>query len=262
MSLLVLVVSVLFIFYKTYRFYANKSEKKIEPKQAQSLEKKQNIEKIPKEPEQIYRLQTHKMKYLLYDARSDLKSDLKYLYYEVIVNNFWINEPFHSKFYEILLMFDRNELMVVDKNTKVITMNIRDSNNKMIKSKAYQVFEAKNIVEVTIDEAMSDILRFEKQEAQTIVIAICIIVLEKSLHYLSREMPQWIIADLLKNYEHANDVKCILDLNDKKDHRLFFVQKAFQEAFQICETEPYNDSETSDPFYILKKLPPKYLREI
>lgn len=54
---------------------------------------------IEKEPKKIYELQTHKVKYQIYDYSKNLTYEFRDLYVDIVLNNLWINEPFHSTFY-------------------------------------------------------------------------------------------------------------------------------------------------------------------
>lgn len=174
--------------YSAYRVYKALNEKNkisesqnLEPLQEQ---KNQDSKILEKKPEPVYQLQTHKVKYWLYNPAYGLITyGLIGLYNELVVKNLWINEPFHSKFYEILMVLDKNEFMIIDPHSRVITMNVRGRDNKVSTSKSFQVFATKDIIEATLQNAMSDIVRFNKHDAQHIVLAICVIALEQSLHY-------------------------------------------------------------------------------
>ena len=263
---LIIITSMLLLAYSIYRvskyiYYKAKELIKIIPKQQTQLSNKEVTEEVPL-PEPVYQLQTHKIQYWLYVPNRDLKSDLIFLYKNVVQENLWINEPFHSAFYKILLILNQNEFMIIDSSSKIITMNLRDKHNQMSTSKSFQVFATKNIVQTSIRVAMNNILRFNKSDAQNILIAICIIALEKSLHYLSKEVPKNAIKNLLQDYEHADDVKYIISLIKEKNQMLKFVQIAFKEAFEITKTDVYNDSEVPRPLLLPNELPEKYLQEI
>lgn len=211
--------------------------------------------------EAVYQLQTHKVKYWLYNSYCDLKTySLRHLYHDIVVKNLWINEPFHSKFYEILMILDKNELMMIDPHSRVITMNVRGKDNKVTTSKSFQVFATRDIVVNTLSNAMSDIVRFNKHDAQHIVIAICLIALEQSLHYQSHEISFDTVKTMWKDYEFTEDIYHITTLLKEQNEQLQFVNKAFQIAFETTQTEAYNDSEASNPLQLPTKLPQKVLK--
>lgn len=218
------------------------------------------VEESNQEP--IYQLQTHKVKYWLYNYCALESYSLRYLYHKLVVTNLWINEPFHSKFYEILIVLDKNEFMIIDPNSRVITMNVRGENNQLTTSRSFQVFATRDIIDATVRNAMSEIVRFNQYDAQHIVIAICALALEQSLHYQSHEVALDIIKNVLKDYEHTEDIHSISTLLKEADEQLQFVNKAFQMAFETTQTEAYNDSEVSKPLQLPIKLPQKILKEV
>ena len=212
--------------------------------------------------ELVYKLNTDKIKFRLYDAKWALDYKSYELYKNIIYESLLINEPFYTKFYMFLLTLEKNNFMIIDKNTNVITVNTRDKNNKMHTSKSYQVFSVQDISIVTIKCALDNILKFQKSDVQNIIIAIFVIVLKQSVHYLSREAPIATIENLLDNYQYKKDVEFIISLIEQKDNQVTFVHKALAKAFNICNTFPFNDSELSPSVQIPNHLPIKYLQSI
>lgn len=252
--------------YSAYRVHQSSNEKNkiIESQNLEPLQEEKNQDSKVKESNQelVYQLQTHHVKYWLYNY-CDLESyNLRYLYHDIVVKNLWINEPFHTKFYEILIVLDKNEFMMIDPHSRVITMNVRGKDNKVSTSKSFQVFATRDIIEATLQNAMSDIVRFNKHDAQHIVLAICVIALEQSLHYQSHEASLDTVKTRLKDYEFTEDIYHITSLLEGQNEQLKFVNKAFQMAFTTTQTEAYNDSEVSKPLQLPTKLPQKVLQEV
>jgi hypothetical protein len=214
------------------------------------------------EPEEnpIYRLQTHTIRYWLY--RNGLSHIINGLYQDVVVSNLWINEPFHSKLYEILFLLDRNEFMIPDPTSKVFTLHMKNNKGEVETSKSYQVFSTQKILESVLSQTITSIIKYPKTDAQNIVISICIIVIEQSIHYRSQENSKKVLKHILHDYEHIAKVKHIIDLINIGNSSFKFIQTAFTEAFNYVETEPYNDSQTLPVLQIVHKLPQKILREI
>ncbi|WP_041963807.1 hypothetical protein [Sulfurospirillum cavolei] len=257
---------VLFGGYGAYRVYKALNEKThISQSQNLNLSQKQKAQdsKIEKrKPEPAYQLQTHNIKYWLYNPSYSFKSyGLIGLYNDLVVKNLWINEPFHSKFYEILMILDKNEFMIADPHSRVITMNVRGKDNQLTTSKSFQVFATRDIVVATFNNAMSDIVRFDKHDAQNIAIAMCVIALEQSLHYQSNEASLDTIKTILNGYAFTEDVHYISDLVKESDKQLQFVNKAYKIAFQTSSTYAYNDSEVPKALQLPIKLPQKVLKE-
>lgn len=250
--------------YKVYKTFNEKTQIS-ESENIRSLqEQKTKDSKIEEsKPEPVFKLQTHNIKYWLYNPSYSLRTyGLIGLYNDLVMKNLWINEPFHSKFYEILMILDKNEFMILDPHSRVITMNVRGKDNKVSTSKSFQVFSTKNIVVATLNNAMSDIIRFNQHDAQHIVLAICVIALEQSLHYQSPEVALNTVKTILKDYEFTEGIRCIMDIVEDKDEELKFVDNAFQIAFQISCTYAYNDSEVPKSLQLPTKLPQKMLKEV
>lgn len=235
---------------------------RIEPIKAQcKIESATVVDEKPKK-QIMYQLNTTMVKFCLYNAKRDLNPKLSRLYQTIIADNLWINEPFYSEFYRFLLVLEQNNFMIIDKNSNAITVNMRDKNNKMQVSKAYQVFSVQDIAIETIRYALYKILDFQKSDSQNIVIAIFVIVLKQSVHYLSHETPLATIDSLLNNYQYKKNVEHIILLIEQKDSKMIFVHNALAKAFEVCSTFPFNDSELPEPLQIPTKLPVKYLQEI
>jgi len=208
----------------------------------------------------LYQLNTHKIRLTLYNYRRDLKKFI-YLYEQVVVSNYWVDEPFYSKFYELLLIFEQNNFMIVDENAKVITMNLRIHNNKVETSRAFEVYSSADIIDFIIRTSMENILQFTQEDAQNIVIAICLFILEKSIHYLSQEVAKTLVIELFHDYKKAQNIRKIAELINEKTSALLFVSDAFEQALNTVETYPYNDSEVHKPLQLPRKLPQKFLQE-
>ena len=216
-----------------------------------------------KKPEPMYQLQTHKIKYHVYSMSKLQDYGCKDLYSTFVLDGLWMNEPFHTTFYKILLLLDKNDLMIIDPNSEVLILNIRDRHtNKMIISKSYKVFSTKDIINATLIEVMKSILRFQKYDAQNILLAICAIALQDSIHYIFKDEFKNTIEDLFKDYKYEDVVRAMIDLIKEKNEKLLFVDNAFKEAFLSTQSEPYNDSVEPLLSQLPSKLPQKILQHI
>lgn len=265
-EILVILFLIMLIFtigkiFKSKQIQKNKKELEANSfNEAKEIHSEENISNdfIEKEPEKIYQLQTHKVKYLIYDYSKNLTYEFTDLYVNIILNNLWINEPFHSIFYKLLILFDKDEFIIKDKNSKVLTLNTRDKySNTMIVSKSYQVFSSKKILKITLLKALNEIIKFRKDDAQNIILAICIITLQKSLHFSNGKISNDFVDKLL-----TTNIKDIISMIEKKHHQLLFVEDSFLFAFLNTRTEPYNDSEELSFVKIPTNLPKKVLTQI
>lgn len=268
-----MVVGTIFLFYYLYKIYKHNLEEVA--KEKERLQKQNDLqialqntmneeitEEVEPEPEKFYELNTHKVRYALYNPSFEGLHEFRAIYKLVVHNNLWINEPFHSKFYEFLMLINDNQFMIIDPYSKVITMNVRDKYNKVQTSKSYQVYSTKDIIKHMIFYCMEDIAKFNKKDAQNLVISIFIVALKQSVHYLSKNVPQNIIDKMLEGYEKASAIKHIIQILESKNEKVYFIQEAFYDALSVVETLPYNDSEIPKPLEIRKELPQKLLQSV
>ena len=266
--ILIVVVTTMFLFYFLYKRYKQQQNNKKTQQEKEyqyyleNLQKKLINEEINKESERVYKLNTHKVQDSLYYPIYDGLHDFISIYELVIHDNLWINEPFHTKFYEFCMIINDNDFMIIDPSSKVITMNIRDKCNKVQTSKSYQVFSTKDIIKYVIRYCITDIKSYNKIEAQNLVISIFVILLKQSVHYLSHELSENIIDKMLSNYEYAQEIRDIVLLIGKKDSHFYFIQESIYYAFTMVETLPYNDSEIPKLIKTREKQPIKLLQKI
>lgn len=268
-----MIIGTIFLFYylyKMYKLYQEEVAKEKEHLQEQNylqmaLQEAINeeiTEEVEPEPEKFYELNTHKVRYALYNPSFEGLHEFRAIYKLVVHDNLWINEPFHSKFYEFLMLINDNQFMIIDPYSKVITMNVRDKYNKVQTSKSYQVYSTKDIIKHMIPYCMDDITKFNKKHAQIILLSIFIVALKQSVHYLSKNVPQNIIDEMLKDYKEAPMIRNLVHMVETKKEKVYFIQEALYDAFSMVETLPYNDSEVPKPLEIRKELPQKLLQSV
>jgi hypothetical protein len=222
----------------------------------------ERLEEIIPSPEPIYRLQTHAIKYLIYnpDYLNHYKS--RELYQMIILQNHWFNDLFYPIVFKILLLIDKDEFFIKDPNSRVIITNLREKNNQMKKIKSYQVFSSLEIVKSFFDYAIEDILKFKKDDAQDITLACFLMILSKSKHF--ETLKNYNLDDLyLENYERKVEVKHILDLIKTNDDQLKFIQESLLKVFNTTRQKPYVEKPNEVlQVQSLPKLPPKILMHI
>jgi hypothetical protein len=151
--------------------------------------------------------------------------------------------------------------MIVDFNAKKVTMDLRDTNNKVHTSIAYQVFNTRDIIKFVLIEIIADITWHKKEEAQNILIALLIYSLHQSVYALSNKATNDIIDEVMKDYQHTVAVFKIVGLITDRSYELF-ITYAFEKAFHEIDTLPYNDRQSVKPLQIFRVLPKKNLQTI
>jgi hypothetical protein len=251
-----IIILILMIFYLLREYYRIR-EKELREKQKNDPYKKNYKLNYKKDSYSvILRGQTENVRYYLFDTII-LRKELKSIYQRLIKNNLWLNEPFHSKLFELLLILNSNSFMIPDPNSRIITMYY---NGKT--SKSFQVFSTIDVIDFVIEDTTFKINTFSKHDAQNITLAIFIIAIEKSLHYKSKIDSKNIIDKLLKEYKCKEYVYCIINLIKDENTTLDFVNDSFNIAIYLCKTYPYNTSEIKKEYKLDLKLPKRRLEQI
>jgi len=209
-----------------------------------------------------YPLQTDSIKLSLYQFPYDFKPALSSLYRRIIVVNQWIHEPFHTQFYQTLVILNQNNLMIIDSKLPVIKMNFRDQSNQVVTSKSYQVYATDDIVVESISNCLKEIQTYCIKDAHNIIIAICIVIINQSVYFNSKDEVNKTSEHILANYKYAEDVRYIIDLILKKNTQIDFIAQGIKEAFSSVSTEPYNNSEVAAPLQLEFKAVEKHLMKI
>lgn len=134
--------------------------------------KKESVKPIIK-----YELNTSPIKLDLYP----FSYTFKHLYKNIIVDRYWINEPFHSKFVEILYAINSCQLWIKSPKTKEIIVNIRGINEQEFQARSLKALNLNEIIRNSIFE-MSDIVQsvLSKKQTQTLLLTMMIYILSKA----------------------------------------------------------------------------------
>jgi hypothetical protein len=255
LALLCLMVLVLFWLYNKL-FEEKYEKKKPQGKEAPPVIINKKVENTSKPRNEVI-IKPSKMRYLLFN-KYELGFHSSFLYEKIVIKNLWIDEPFHTSFYNVLLFLKNNNFFIKDKNSKVLTLFLRDDKNKTLKSNSYQVFSAQEILIFVLENSLTDIYKFKDKNAKDIVLAICVLTFHKSQHFLSLKNPN----NLINEFIDIDKIQYILDLIEENDERLLFIKSSFKMAFLDSETYPYIDNLKQEKLQISYSTPQKYLQEI
>jgi len=234
-------------------FFSKGSEEK--PKEQKK--KKNSIFKEPevvveKEPPLSQPLPTEEVRYWLYDSPREILSAYK----SIVHNNLWVNESFHSCFYHFLIFIFENKFAIIDKNTDVLNMSIKNKDAAINNSQAFQVYDVTDLLRAIFFEITNKISSFNKEYAQKLAIAIIIVALRKTLQLEAFSKD---IDVLLKKYQFQEDILDIVLLIENKDKRFDFINQEFDDAFKKVKTTSFTVTNNKLPSKISTKLPEKQL---
>ncbi|MEA2018806.1 MAG: hypothetical protein U9N59_10200, partial [Campylobacterota bacterium] len=188
-----------------------------------------------------YHLNTDNVRYNLYDS-SHFSFLTKKLYSAFIKETLWIKEPFYTAFYKILNMIDRDTLMIRDFNSQVIILNIRDENGNDTVSESFEVISSKEYLANTVIYCEKTIKKFNKNDAQCIILAISFIVFKKSIHFQNTSLND-IIDEVFQDEKYFKKVQDVISFIESNNEQVSFINDALISVYKTLERYPYNTSE-------------------
>ena len=238
-----------------FYFYIKNEPKLKEPETTQIRLEPKNT---PEPKAIIYNLQTHELKYWIYNARELDHYNSMSLYRLTVTNNLWMNEPYHSTVFSIIKKLDEDILFCKSNNTEVKVANIRNNANKIVKVINYKVVSVLEILFYIFNQNIKIISSFRQKDAQKLTLAIFVFVVSKSKHFESFNAID-VSRILLKDYGKTKGVNTIVEMIERKENKLLFVEKSFLIALENMQSQPYADYGQELKFVISQKLPEKNL---
>ena len=128
----------------------------------------------------FYELNTHNVKISLYPSSTFSNYKMQNLYEEIIVKNYWIDEPFHSSFVKILYCISENDFWIKSLKSKEIIINFRGLDDKELRDTALHVLDLREVlcdVVVEVDRYVHRIL--SKQDTHILLLGSMIYTISK-----------------------------------------------------------------------------------
>ena len=148
----ILSLAFLWLVVKKFFFATAKNKEVLEKETMQEIAKEEVIkeeiveEVIKKEVEVFYQLNVENIKLDLYPLSAFSYYQIRNSYRQIVLDNYWINEPFHTKFTKILYYIDAQDLWIKSPTTKEIILNMRDQNGEILKTNSLKVLDLKEVV--------------------------------------------------------------------------------------------------------------------
>lgn len=137
-------------------------------------EQEEKIEEI------FYELNTHDIKISLYPSSTFSNYKIQNLYEKIIVNNYWIDEPFHSNFVKILCSISENDFWIKSLESKEIIINFRDLDDKEMRDTALHVLDLREVLCDVVAEIDRYVHRFlTKQNTHILLLSSMIYTISK-----------------------------------------------------------------------------------
>ena len=144
---------------------------------------KKNLIKSPnviKKKEKYYQLNTHAIKLNLYSKSHFNNYIVERIYQNIIIANYWLNEPFHTEFVRLLQFVGNNKLWIKDPKTREIIINTRDNTEKLNTQISMNVLSLSEVLESVIFEVYAYLKHkkvFLKSDVQNSILSASIYVL-------------------------------------------------------------------------------------
>ena len=176
-----IVLSMVWIFSHTMKV----SRKKKELLAVKVKDEKNRIKapEIIKKKEIYYQLNTHAIKLNLYPKSHFKNYIVEEIYQKIVIDNYWLEEPFHTEFSKLLQFIGSNKLWIKDPKSREIIINTRDNTDKLSKKTSMNVLSLTEVLESVLLELLLDFKRkkiFNKYEIQNAILSASIYVLSES----------------------------------------------------------------------------------
>ncbi|MDQ1340642.1 MAG: hypothetical protein QG567_1800 [Campylobacterota bacterium] len=253
-SYIVLIIFSIFVA-KRFFFVANYKVEKEEPVIEQIEEAIE--EETTKEIEEIfYELNTHDIKINLFPASTFSGYSTMLLYKKIIVDNYWIEEPFHSSFTKILCCIDENNFWIQSSRSKEIIINFRNFDGEEERDTAVRVFDLKEILNDVVLEIDRRAHRYlSKQDTHILLLSSMIYTISKcgNLDILIEKK-----EDDLKTWSALIEIFC-MDFSEeiknkiipKNNINIAMMQKVYYSVIEEAREYPnhlnHNDSQSKEP---------------
>lgn len=204
------------------------------------------------------------IKYLIYDSNIFKTYHAKELYQKIVLKQQWLDEPFHTTLFEILLFLDNDQLFIKDENCKPIISTLRDEYNKLQKVKSYKVFSTLDIArDLFYNTLHATLKKFTHYNIERyVILAYLVKLINQSYHFQTLESYD-AIELFLKTSNQKEQVKNILVLIEKNDSRFEFFKEAYTRTLKSIYSKPYVEENKNLPQLKLPaKLPKKILEHI
>jgi hypothetical protein len=161
----------------------NQKKKELLDKEREAEKKLLEASQAVSEKEVYYQLNTDTVKLDLYPKSYFGNFNIARLYQKILIDNYWIEEPFYTEFSKLLQFIGANELWIKDPKSREIIINTRDNANKICKKVSMNILDLTEVLESLIYKVYSGLKAehiFTKQDIQNSILSASIFLLSKS----------------------------------------------------------------------------------
>lgn len=176
---------------------------------------------------QRFMLNTHAVKFSFYSS-DRMQRETKELYKKIIIDNLWIDEPFHSNIFTLLLILDYGFYFYKDTESNSILANIRDEDDQLVTVETCSTLSTLEATQYCISICMDTYRLSHFKNARTLTFAIIIWIIENS-HNAVYDDSFMIMFSLFDDKEYS-EIDKIIGLLNENDSNYWFINSAFDAA--------------------------------
>ena len=162
---------------------ANQKEKELLVAAIEAEKKQLKASHYVKKKEIFFQLNTDAIKLNLYPKSYFGNFIIARLYQEIVIANYYLDEPFHTEFSKLLQFIGTNELWIKDPRSREIIINTRDNINKICKKISMNVLDITEVLNSVVYKVYAGLKAehiFTKKDIQNCILSASIFVLSKS----------------------------------------------------------------------------------
>lgn len=231
-------------------------------------EEKRQLKKsqMAQKKEVFYQLNTHEIKLNLYPKSYFGDFRIFRLYREIVIDNYWLNEPFHTEFSRLLQFIGSNKFWLKDPKSREVISNIRDDNNQICKNISMYVLDLIDVLDSVIKKVYSELINKElltKKDLQNSILSASIYVLSESgdissisktlrFKYVEKKDLQYALVDIICTNLSVKTKMMIVENNFLND---IFFTKIYNEILFNFYAHLYTFPVNGEPSRTINLLP-------
>ena len=216
-------IAIIFFTYMLYKAYLELKKKQIQNEKSRAtINYLDNLKELKRES----------VKYKLFSPYIFYNDGSSDLYKQVIVNNLYLEEPFHTTYAKLLVFWQKNNSWIKTDNTKTITLLVDGK-----KSNSFKIYYKKELVFKTISDTFRELKnrKLSKTYIQTVLVSIL-------LFYINDKKT---INSFSKNCKDKKNISLLLSSLKNSRHESYFIHDYFEDAKKYVQEYPYNDTDTA-----------------
>lgn len=261
---IVVIIVVVFLIKKAL-FSKEKETLIIEDEPIENIVEPEPVQVVKKVKE--YQLNASAIKLYLYPDSTFNDYKTRKIYNHIVIENCWINEPFHSSLVQILYFIDVNDLWIKSPFSRDMILNFRDAVKTEKKNLSFNVFDLEDVIYSIVIEIIKQTKTLsDKVYIQKILIKSILIIISKSNIEVKKNKDISItIETIIDKYFYDLSYNLIEVIGVLDDENYGDILKLYEQNIRHIQEHPYTTGIGNDELKLIKsqlQLPKKELLSI